>query len=516
MAQMTTTLMKQYEEMKQKHPDAVLLFRVGDFYETYAEDAVTASEILGITLTKRNGGSEPIYLAGFPHNDLDVYLPKLVRAGERVAICEQLEDPKIKREPASQPVELTDAEININIYRQMSAIAKDYFAFIVKNFNGDREEDKWGIPAGNYSAADFMTRKVGKGNCTLSGSDWQPVKRFKFSKWLSWLPSNEYFDETVTLKCGSFSCSFRRYDIFVYMAMWETKLKIATKERVTFEVEKADGSKAEIIKVKAIYNTDTDVTEKRVTVCKLIDNIYYELPRGKHPEECDKVDIFYKFDNGAFFKAQTEYFFNLVEKVQKYYEVPQLLRNLAKKYPIWAEVARRCGIITEDFSNVINCVISLCESFSDVMTALNTDLNNFYLLTATNALEAFGEVANIIGTVLEMARHFKDIEDLAKGIGIEMEDINKCPEEPSPNIANDKEDCPDYTASTVTNTQITINPDVNGGDAGGTATIIVVGEGKLQTISTEGNSADVPAGTNKVVSSLGRSPPVCLPRWINK
>ena len=90
-----TPLMKQYIEMKRKHPDAVLLFRVGDFYETFSDDAISTSEILGITLTKRaNGVAQSIELAGFPHHALDTYLPKLIRAGKRVAICEQLEDPK--------------------------------------------------------------------------------------------------------------------------------------------------------------------------------------------------------------------------------------------------------------------------------------------------------------------------------------------------------------------------------------------------------------------------------------
>lgn len=90
-----TPLMKQYIAMKEKHPDAILLFRVGDFYETFSEDAIAASEILGITLTRRaNGAAQYVELAGFPHHALDTYLPKLVRAGRRVAICEQLEDPK--------------------------------------------------------------------------------------------------------------------------------------------------------------------------------------------------------------------------------------------------------------------------------------------------------------------------------------------------------------------------------------------------------------------------------------
>ena len=93
-----TPLMKQYLEMKKKHPDAILLFRVGDFYETFSDDAIASSEILGITLTRRaNGSAKFVELAGFPHHALDTYLPKLVRAGRRVAICEQLEDPKLTK-----------------------------------------------------------------------------------------------------------------------------------------------------------------------------------------------------------------------------------------------------------------------------------------------------------------------------------------------------------------------------------------------------------------------------------
>ena len=93
-----TPMMKQFFEMKKKHPDAILLFRVGDFYETYGEDAIVASEILGITLTRRsNGGSGATEMAGFPHHALDTYLPRLVRAGKRVAICDQLEDPKLTK-----------------------------------------------------------------------------------------------------------------------------------------------------------------------------------------------------------------------------------------------------------------------------------------------------------------------------------------------------------------------------------------------------------------------------------
>ncbi len=93
-----TPMMKQFNEIKGKHPDAILLFRCGDFYETFSTDAIQASQILGITLTKRaNGSGKTIELAGFPHHALDTYLPKLVRAGRRVAICDQLEDPKLTK-----------------------------------------------------------------------------------------------------------------------------------------------------------------------------------------------------------------------------------------------------------------------------------------------------------------------------------------------------------------------------------------------------------------------------------
>ena len=90
-----TPMMKQFLDLKAKHPDAVMLFRCGDFYETYSTDAIIAAEILGITLTKRaNGKGKTVEMAGFPHHALDTYLPKLIRAGKRVAICDQLEDPK--------------------------------------------------------------------------------------------------------------------------------------------------------------------------------------------------------------------------------------------------------------------------------------------------------------------------------------------------------------------------------------------------------------------------------------
>ena len=128
-----TPMMKQYFDLKAKHPDAVMLFRCGDFYETYSEDAVTASEILGITLTKRaNGQGKTVEMAGFPHHALDTYLPKLIRAGRRVAICDQLEDPKttkklVKRgitELVTPGVAISD---NVLSYKENNFLAAVHF-----------------------------------------------------------------------------------------------------------------------------------------------------------------------------------------------------------------------------------------------------------------------------------------------------------------------------------------------------------------------------------------------------
>ena len=128
-----TPMMKQYFDLKAKHPDAIMLFRCGDFYETYSEDAVTASEILGITLTKRaNGQGKTVEMAGFPHHALDTYLSKLIRAGRRVAICDQLEDPKttkklVKRgitELVTPGVAISD---NVLSYKENNFLAAVHF-----------------------------------------------------------------------------------------------------------------------------------------------------------------------------------------------------------------------------------------------------------------------------------------------------------------------------------------------------------------------------------------------------
>ena len=128
-----TPMMKQFFELKAKHPDAIMLFRCGDFYETYSEDAVVASEILGITLTKRaNGQGKSVEMAGFPHHALDTYLPKLIRAGKRVAICDQLEDPKLTKKLVKRGItELVTPGVAINdnvlSYKENNFLAAIHF-----------------------------------------------------------------------------------------------------------------------------------------------------------------------------------------------------------------------------------------------------------------------------------------------------------------------------------------------------------------------------------------------------
>ena len=133
MAKELTPMMKQFFDLKAKHPEALLLFRCGDFYETYCDDAVTASQILGITLTHRNNGyNKGDEMAGFPHHALDTYLPKLIRAGKRVAICDQLEDPKLTKklvkrgitELVTPGVTMSDTVLN---YKENNFLASVHF-----------------------------------------------------------------------------------------------------------------------------------------------------------------------------------------------------------------------------------------------------------------------------------------------------------------------------------------------------------------------------------------------------
>jgi DNA mismatch repair protein MutS len=146
-----TPLMKQYLDIKGKYPGAILLFRVGDFYETFGEDAVKAAQILGIVLTKRaNGAASHIELAGFPHHSLDNYLPKLVRAGQRVAICDQLEDPKLTKTIVKRGVtELITPGVSYND-KILDNRSNNYLAAVCL------QEEKGGIAFLDISTGEFM------------------------------------------------------------------------------------------------------------------------------------------------------------------------------------------------------------------------------------------------------------------------------------------------------------------------------------------------------------------------
>ena len=147
-----TPLMKQYFEIKAKHPDAILLFRVGDFYEMYGEDAVVGAEILGIVQTKRaNGAAQYVEMAGFPHHALDSYLPKLVRAGKRVAICDQLEDPKQTKKLVKRGItELVTPGVSINDnilnHKENNFLASIHFV-----------KDQCGVAFLDISTGEFLT-----------------------------------------------------------------------------------------------------------------------------------------------------------------------------------------------------------------------------------------------------------------------------------------------------------------------------------------------------------------------
>ncbi len=147
-----TPMMKQFLELKAEHPDAVMLFRCGDFYETYSTDAIVASEILGITLTKRaNGKEKTVEMAGFPHHALDTYLPKLVRAGKRVAICDQLEDPKMTKKLVKRGItELVTPGVSINDnvlnYKENNFLAAVHFG-----------KSSCGVAFLDISTGEFMT-----------------------------------------------------------------------------------------------------------------------------------------------------------------------------------------------------------------------------------------------------------------------------------------------------------------------------------------------------------------------
>ena len=165
-----TPMMKQFVEIKAQHPDAILLFRVGDFYETFSDDAISASEILGITLTRRaNGAAQFVELAGFPHHALDTYLPKLVRAGRRVAICDQLEDPKktktlVKRgitELVTPGVSINDSILN---HKENNFLCSIHFA----------KGAVYGIAFLDISTGEFLTSEGSRDNIDKLLSNFSP------------------------------------------------------------------------------------------------------------------------------------------------------------------------------------------------------------------------------------------------------------------------------------------------------------------------------------------------------
>lgn len=164
-----TPLMKQYFEMKAKHPDAILLFRVGDFYETFSDDAIATSEILGITLTKRaNGYAASVELAGFPHHALDTYLPKLVRAGRRVAICEQLEDPKLTKKIVKRGI--TEL-VTPGIATTDAVLENKENNFLAALYNN---RDRWGLSLLDISTGEFMVAEGGHEYIDKLLNDFQP------------------------------------------------------------------------------------------------------------------------------------------------------------------------------------------------------------------------------------------------------------------------------------------------------------------------------------------------------
>jgi DNA mismatch repair protein MutS len=188
-----TPLMKQYNAIKGKYPDAILLFRVGDFYETFGSDAVKTSKVLGIVLTKRaNGSASHIELAGFPHHSLDSYLPKLVRAGYRVAICDQLEDPKTVKGIVKRGItELVTPGVNFNEklldHRQNNFLASIHF-----------ENDKAGLALCDVSTGEFL---VAEGHTTYIE---KLIQNFKPNELLFEKSQKSKSELVINDKCYSF------------------------------------------------------------------------------------------------------------------------------------------------------------------------------------------------------------------------------------------------------------------------------------------------------------------------
>ncbi len=194
-----TPLMKQYFEMKKKHPDAVLLFRVGDFYETFSDDAIEASRILGITLTRRaNGSAQSVELAGFPHHALDTYLPKLVRAGKRVAICEQLEDPKLTKKLVKRGItELVTPGVNTND-ASIDGNENNFLAGLHLYLNGKGNPIKAGIAFLDITTGEFLATEVNPEEVDKLLTAFAPKEILRMNG------TREAFRTIVSWKCPTF------------------------------------------------------------------------------------------------------------------------------------------------------------------------------------------------------------------------------------------------------------------------------------------------------------------------
>ncbi|MCD4696211.1 MAG: DNA mismatch repair protein MutS, partial [Bacteroidales bacterium] len=222
-----TPLMKQYNTIKRKYPDALLLFRVGDFYETFSDDAIKTSKILGIVLTKRaNGAAAYVELAGFPHHSLDTYLPKLVRAGQRVAICDQLEDPKLTKKIVKRGVtELVTPGVTYND-NVLENTANNFLAAVhyQPNKSGiaflDVSTGEFLLAQGNDNYIDKLIQSLKPSEIIIQRDKLQEFAR-KFGDHLTqtfeeWIFSQEFSEELLLNKFGTTSLKGFGIEIFPY------------------------------------------------------------------------------------------------------------------------------------------------------------------------------------------------------------------------------------------------------------------------------------------------------------
>ena len=262
-----TPLMKQYNQIKGKYPDAMLLFRVGDFYETFREDAVEASKILGIVLTKRkNGTAAEIALAGFPHHSLDTYLPKLVRAGLRVAICDQLEDPKMTKSIVKRGViELVTPGVSYND-KVLEGTKNNFLAAI--NFT----KTGLGVSFLDVSTGEFLVAEGSVEYIDKLIQGFQPAE-ILFEKSKQKLYSESFSDKAYTYKLDDW--------IFTYDYAQESLLKhFEVKSLKGFGIEKMDSG---IIAASAILHylseTQHDKTGHIKKISRIEEDKYVWLDR---------------------------------------------------------------------------------------------------------------------------------------------------------------------------------------------------------------------------------------------